>query len=90
MQAPDWKARCETIGLKQVRLAELAGVSKFTVLRFLAGSADLYAANEKAIIAAIEAEERRVLRLLLALHGNESRVPSSGLHEAPVLNGHAA
>jgi predicted transcriptional regulator len=90
-----WKARCEMIGLTQVRLAELAGVSKFTVLRFIAGSSDIYASNERAIVEALEAEERRVLAHLDALHPSPvTAAPRHPLPErerdAPHLNGVAA
>jgi predicted transcriptional regulator len=63
------KARCATLGLPVNRLAGLAGLNKHTLHKIFNGTCMPRLDTLRAIVAALEAEERRVLAHLLALHG---------------------
>ncbi len=93
--------RAKFIGLSQVRLAELSGLDKHTVGRVLSGDRNVLRTSESALVATLEAEERRVLAHLLALHTPEPlrganvdgrvdpRIKSGDGHDG-VVNGLAA
>lgn len=63
------RQRAEYINLRQVSLARIAGIDKHTVGRVLAGDRNVLKSSQDAVRLALEAEERRVLAHLMALHG---------------------
>jgi predicted transcriptional regulator len=83
------KARCAALRLPVNSLADLAGINKDTLHKIFNGTTMPRLDTLRAIVAALEAEERRVLAHLSALHPVppvEVITPEYRM----VLNGHAA
>lgn len=75
MQPEDVRARRKALRLSVAELARLSGVDKHTIHRTQDGLHSPVNTTLRKISSVIIAEERRVLRHLMALHPDESALP---------------